>query len=142
MSTGILTIHGIATSARFSEVAEEADKVSIKLRQAVAVGDSEPLIWRQIDDILRSSLERSGFRQPDRLPTGEYLPPRKRGGAVVVAAGIMVWADEYEQRYNGIDLEGFRHRMSPELFKAFVRHIGSIPGHPDLDISAVTTIPE
>lgn len=52
---------------------------------------------------------------------------------VVVAPGIMVSPQEYEQRYQGIDLTSIRQRMPPDLFRDFVRYIGSIPGHPDTD---------
>src|SRR4030042_1018930 len=125
MSTGVPTLDPIATPLETSALAQEADKVSVDFGQGV--GDSGSFIWRQIDDVLRRSLERSGFRQPDVLPR-EDPPPRKHVNAVVVAPGIMVLADEYEKRYGGIDLEQFRQRMSSDLFKAFVRHIGSIPG--------------
>jgi hypothetical protein len=60
----------------------------------------------------------------------------------VVAPGILVRGDEFEERYGGIDLEGLRGRMTPALFKAFVRHIGSIPGRPDLDVDKISAIPE
>ncbi|MCJ7510611.1 MAG: hypothetical protein MUP14_06970 [Dehalococcoidia bacterium] len=59
-----------------------------------------------------------------------------------MAPGIMVRADEFEERYGGIDLQGLRSRMTPAIFKVFVRHIGSIPGRPDLDVDEISAIPE
>ena len=61
---------------------------------------------------------------------------------MVVAPGIVVGGEEYQQRYGGIDLEQYRQQMSPELFKAFVRHIGRIPGTPDLELGDIVTTPE
>lgn len=122
-----------------SALTQEANKVSVKLRQGVR--DSSSLVWQQIDDIMRTSLERSGFRQPDEFLQREYYSAPSRMGVVVVAPGIMMRADEHEQRYGGIDLEDFRCRMTPDMFKAFVRHIGSIPGRPGLDINEIATMP-
>lgn len=142
MSTGAPTVDHMTTSRGISDFAQGADKVSLRLRQRSAVRGGESPIWQQIDDLLRRSLGQSGFWQPDVVPEREYPPPRKRLDAVVVAPGILVWGDEYEQRYGGIDLEKFRQRMSPDLFKAFVRHVGSIPGYPDLDVNEITSIPD
>jgi len=59
-----------------------------------------------------------------------------------VAPGILVRAHEFEERYGGIDLGALRSRMTPAIFKAFVRHIGSVPGRPDLDVDEISAIPE
>lgn len=139
MSIGTPTVEQIV-AMESSAPAQEANQISVKLRPGVR--DTSSSVWRQIDDILSRSLERSGFRQPGEFAETRYSPPSKRMDAVVVAPGIIVWADEYEERYSGIELEGFRQQMSPGLFKAFVRHIGSIAGHPDLDISEITVIPD
>ena len=141
MSTGAPTLAQVAEE--YSGIAisvPESDQVSIEFRHGD--GDRESLIQQQIDEVLRRSLERSGFRQPKEPLEGTGAPSPKRVKAVVVAPGIMVWEDEYEKRYGGIDLERFRQQMPPDLFKAFVRHIGSIPGHPDLDVNELATIPE
>lgn len=61
---------------------------------------------------------------------------------IEVAPGVMVWDDEYEERFGWLDLEQYKQRMSPELFKVFVRHMGAIPGHPDLDVCKLCEIPE
>lgn len=96
-------------------------------------------VWQQINGILIESLERSGFHQPDEVIEDTKPPPATW---VTVAPGIIVRAAEYEERYAGIDLEGLRARMTPTLFEAFVRHIGSIPGRPDLDVDEMAAIPE
>jgi hypothetical protein len=82
-----------------------------------------------------------GFPQTEVIK--EFRPPaRARPSVIVVAPGIAVRSDEYEERYAGIDLEGLRGRMTPAMFKAFVRHLGSIPGRPDLDVDEIATTPE
>jgi len=98
--------------------------------------------WQQVNDGLRAGLERSGFRQTDQAT--EAAEPRRvvQASAVVVAPGIMVRPNEYEERYGGIDLEGLRDRMTPALFRAFVRHIGAVPGRPDLDVNEIARMPE
>ncbi len=98
--------------------------------------DTDSLAWRQIKDIF--SLRESGFPQPVQTVAESLELPVQ----IVVAPGIVVGGAEYQQRYDGIDLEQYRQQMSPELFKAFVRHIGCIPGMPDLDLSDIVTTPE
>ena len=99
--------------------------------------DTGSLAWRQIKDIFSLSRE-SGFPQPVQT----IAEPLESPAQIVVAPGIVVGGEEYQQRYGGIDLEQYRQQMSPELFKAFVRHIGCIPGMPDLDLSDIVTTPE
>jgi hypothetical protein len=139
MSIGTPTLEQMV-AIESSAHAQEANQISVRLRPGVR--DTGSSVWRQIDDILSRSLERSGFRQPDEFGEKKYSPPSKRMDAIVVAPGIIVWAEEYEERYGGIELEEFRQQMPPGLFKAFVRHIGSIAGHPALDISEITVIPD
>ncbi len=100
------------------------------------IEDTGSLAWRQIKDIF--SLRESGFPQPIQTAAGPLELPVQ----IVVAPGVVVGGEEYQQRYGGIDLERYRQQMSPELFKAFVRHIGCIPGMPDLDLSDIVTTPE
>jgi hypothetical protein len=99
-------------------------------------------LWQRFNDAIRGSLEQSGFRQPEVEVIEQREPLRRTWGAVVVAQGILVRADEFEERYGGIDLQGLKARMTPAIFKAFVRHIGSIPGRPDLDVDEISAIPE
>ena len=98
--------------------------------------------WQQFNDVIREGLERSGFRQPEESVEEREPLATTRLRAVLVAPGIMVRPDEFEERYGGIDLQGLKARMTPAIFKAFVRHIGSIPGRPDLDVDEISTIPE
>jgi len=121
-----------------SDVGQGAARASIGVRPESP--GRFPDLRQQFDDAIRGSLERSGFRQPEVVEQRE--PLRRTWGAVVVAPGILVRADEFEERYGGIDLQGLRSRMTPALFKAFVRHIGSIPGRPDLDVDEISAIPE
>lgn len=103
------------------------------------VEDRVELAWRQINEVLNTSLKRSGFPQPIVSPLQRSYRDIERLELVVVATGITVQAHEYRERYGSIDLEYYRKRMSPELFKAFVRHIGSIRGREDLDIGKFVT---
>ncbi len=61
---------------------------------------------------------------------------------VYVAPNYFVKKSEYQRRFGEIDLEYYRQRMSPELFTAFVRHMGVVPGSPGLDVVELTTLPD
>ena len=116
----------------------DVEEVPVKFQPVIR--DTSSLAWRQINEILSNSLSDVGFPQPVQtavrdLRTSLELP-------IVVAPGIVVGSEEYKQRYGSIDLAQYRQRMSPELFKAFVRHIGRIPGTPDLDLGDIVTTPE
>lgn len=104
--------------------------------------DLGSLAWRQINDLLCASLRDSGFPQPVGTSAPGLYAPLEISTTVVVAPGIVVDGDEYERRYGSVDLEQCKRQMSPELFKAFVRHIGCIPGTPDLDLGDIVTTPE
>ena len=112
----------------------------------VSVGVSQPSheipdAWQQFNNALRLGLASLGFPQTEVID--EFVRPiSARPATIVVAPGIAVRADEYEERYAGIDLQNLRGRMTPAMFKAFVRHLGSIPGRPDLDVDEIATIPE
>jgi hypothetical protein len=126
----------------------EPDEAGLAPRQKayVSVGVRQPTrefpdAWQQFNSALRLGLANLGFPQTEVID--EFMPPATACPAfVVVAPGIVVRADEYEERYAGIDLEGLRGRMTPAVFKAFVRHLGSIRGTPDLDVDEIATIPE
>lgn len=98
-------------------------------------------VWNKINEILRNSLRSSGFPQLSADSISQRYGEVERPSLVVVASGIAVEADEYEERYGGIDLEYFRAHMSPEMFKAYVRHIGSIKGSLELNISEFVDTP-
>ena len=106
------------------------------------IEDTGSLASRQINDILYSCLEESGFPQPVETAARGWPTHLEMHIPVVVAPGIVVGSDEYEQRYSGIDVEQYRQQMSPELFKAFVRYIGFIPGTPDLELGDIVSTPE
>ena len=52
---------------------------------------------------------------------------------IEVCPGYEVTEDEYQERYDGIDLEHYRKNMTPELFAAFVRGIGLVEAIGELD---------
>lgn len=88
-------------------------------------------VTRQFGVDLQRSLHHSGYKQPDIQANrdNESQPWR------IVAPGVIVRPRDYEARYGSINLEGFRHRMRPEVFRAFVRHIGLIEGVQGFDIN-------
>ncbi len=116
----------------------DVEEVPVKLLDMIR--DTSSLVWRQINDILSNSLSDAGFPQPVQTAVRDWRTPLEL--PIVVAPGIVVGSEEYKQRYGSIDLEQYRQQMSPELFKAFVRHIGRIPGTPDLDLGDIVTTPE
>lgn len=95
-------------------------------------------IWDQVNDLLSAPFKDS-IDSVGEADTFESPPEERR---VVVASGIVVGAEEYEIRYAQLDLEGLRSKLSPELFRAFVRHIGVVRGWEDLDVAFVAEIPE
>ena len=105
-------------------------------------GDIDSLVLRQINDILSNSLEKAGFLQPAGTTTEDLPTPIEFPTPVLVAPGIVVDHNEYKQRYGCIDLEQYKQQMSPELFKAFIRHIGCIPGTSNLDLKDIVNTPE
>jgi len=116
----------------------DVEEVPVKVQ--TVTNDTSSLAWRQINAILSSSLSDAGFPQPVQTAVRDWRTPLEL--PIVVAPGIVVGSEEYKQRYGSIDLEQYRQQMSPELFKAFVRHIGRIPGTPDLDLGDIVTTPE
>jgi len=125
MSIGTMTIRRLPKPS-------EVEEVPVEFRSEVEA--SETLIWDQINKLLRTSLHNSGFPQPSADPTQQRYEEMERPSLIVVASGIAVQAGEYEERFGSIDLKYYREHMSPEMFKAFVRHIGSISGRTDLNI--------
>jgi len=133
MSIGTMTIRRLPKPS-------EVEEVPVEFRSEVE--DSGTLVWQQINELLRTSLNSSGFPQPSADPIQQSYEEMERPSLVVVAPGIAVQADEYEERFGSINLEYYRERMSPEMFKAFVRHIGSIKGRTDLNIAEFVDAPE
>jgi len=131
---------GVSSEPYESDIGQQGARLSIDVRPQSPDRFSD--LWQRFNDAIRGSLEQSGFRQPEVEVIEQREPLRRTWGAVVVAPGILVRADEFEERYGGIDLQGLKARMTPAIFKAFVRHIGSIPGRPDLDVDEISAIPE
>lgn len=138
-----------ATGLAFAQVAatpipsvpnREAVEISVGLPSG-EVGDGNA-VWRQVNEILRASLEKRGVDKPGRADVLERHTREGRRGWRTVAPGIIVPADEYEERYAGVDLEWCRENMTPEVFRTFVRFVGSLRGQPELDIAEVTSMPE
>jgi hypothetical protein len=92
---------------------------------SVIVG-RQPTPWEQFDTGLRRTLQANGYEQPDE-PIEEVRPPLANPWHLV-APGVVVRESEFEARYGFLDLDTLRHRMRPEVFQAFVRHIGAIEG--------------
>ena len=133
MSIDVMTIRRVSK-------ASEAEEVAVEFRSEFA--DVGKLVWNKINELLRSSLKSSGFPQPSADSIRQRYGEMERPSLIVVATGIAVTAGEYEERYGSIDLEYYREHMSPELFKAFVRNIGSIRGRADLNVGDFVTATE
>jgi hypothetical protein len=130
---------GSMTAARLPKLRGVED-VHVEFRSDAEEIDTS--FWDQINELLRTSLHRSGFPQPSPEPIQERYEEVERPPLIVVAPGIALQATEYEERYGSIDLKYYREHMSPELFRAFVRRIGSIKGRPDLNIGEFVDSPE
>jgi hypothetical protein len=131
---------GTMTSRRLPKPSVVVEEVHVEFRSDIE--DSGTLVWGQVNELLRTSLDRSGFPQPSIDLIQQGYRETERPSLIVVAPGIAVEVDEYEERYGSIDLEYFRTHMSPEMFKAYVRHIGSIKGRPELNIGEFVDTPE
>ena len=67
------------------------------------------------------------FRQAKQLRCQELLRQQTQD-LVEVYPGYSVSSSEYERRFRGVELDHFRKVLLPELFKAYVRTMGSIEG--------------
>ena len=97
---------------------------------SVTVG-LEPTPWEQFGTGLRRTLQAIGYDQPNELIEEER--PLLGNAWRLVAPGIVVRESEFQARYGFLDLDTLRQRMRPELFQAFVRHIGAIEGRHGVD---------
>jgi len=129
------TITPIASTRGINqELAENKVTVEIKPDEEKAHVSA---IWEQVQEILNQSLINSGITK-QRVETTE--PEKEQtSGKILVAPGIPMGNKEYEERFGNIDLEYYRKQMPPELFKVFVRHAGSIPGKPKVDVVELTS---
>lgn len=140
MSADVMTVTRGASHVDVSGFAQKGDNpVSVEFGHEDI--DINPL-WQQVERILKTTLGQTHIQKPEVSIMSQGSMDQTYVKRVLVAPSISVRAEEYEQRYGGIDLEQLRQRMSPDLYKAFVRHIGSIPGDPGLDVSGITTISE
>ena len=122
---------------RISEEPRTAPSVSIRL-QPLRHDD----VWKQFSEAVQHGAATLGFEQPDTDVREHQPTPRLVVDTVIVAPGVIVSASEYQERYGGIDLEALRRRMAPAVYKAFVRYIGSVRGREDLDVDAISDIPD
>jgi hypothetical protein len=139
MSTATLVRDRIGVWSETHESRDLPPTPSIRVQPREAARSD---VWRQFRDALRHGAELAGFAQPDTLDTGHTPPPNEWSTPITVAPGIIVRALDYEERYAGIDLEGLRARMTPQVFHAFVRYIGSVPGRENLDVDLISDILE
>lgn len=98
-------------------------------------------VGEQFNEAVRYGAATLGFNQPKTTLT-QCQPAIQPISGVFIAPGIVVTAAEYQERYGGLDLESLRQRMTPAVYKAFVRYIGAIPGRKDLDVSIIIDIPD
>ena len=108
-------------------------EIPAPIPSTVAGRDPDSYMWEQIHRVVRTSLANPPSESSQRLEEEKYM---------VVAQGVRVSRDDYQRRFEGIDLELFRSRMSPERFQAFVRFMGIVPGDSQLNIPETTVIPE
>lgn len=142
MSTGSLTLDRITRRASLGSPSPSADSPIEVEVTASTEGDRDDGIWRQVNSIVRTSVERHGFPQTREVDRTGIRHCQSSGRWRAVAPGIIVPLEEYERRFGLIDLDEYRRRMAPELFAAFVRFVGSIPGRPDLDVVQITSTPD
>lgn len=94
------------------------------------------------------SLEASDTEEPDWLKavldteSVQEVESSQEEPWVYVAPHFYVRKSEYKRRFGEFDLDYYRQRMTPELFTAFVRHMGVVPGSPELDVVELTALPD
>lgn len=126
MSIDVMTIGRVSRMSKVEEVA-------VEFRPEFE--DIGTIVWDKINVALRNSLKSSGFPQPSADSIRQRYEEMERQTLFVVAPGIAVQAGEYEERFGSIDLKYYRAHMSPDMFRAFVRNIGSISGRKDINIT-------
>ncbi len=119
---------------------QASTEVPIEVNTAGASEDA--LLWQQVNTIVRTSVATHRAREESSPPGRIPVERGERRGWRTVAPGIVVSPEEYERRFGSFDLEGFRQAMPPELFLAFVRHLGAINGGDDTDVVRSTAVPD
>jgi hypothetical protein len=139
MATGAPTLERPTTTYVPALPGPKSDDADIDVLPLGASQDR--LMWHQVDSILRRSLGPALAR--DRLSSakkdgsGSVHKPELR----IIAPGIAISVEEYERRFSGIYLDELRSRMPAQIFEAFVRHLGAIPGNSNLDVVAISSVP-
>lgn len=77
----------------------------------------------------------TGLKQSDTSPASGSMveepkgrPSRQQQERIEVYPGYSVTSAEYQRRYAGVALDHFRKVLPPDLFKAYVRTMGSVEG--------------
>jgi hypothetical protein len=138
VSTGVPTLERV-TSTGFLPPSvivksQPIPVIEVGLKQS---SNQSPSIWRQVDELLRSL----GASDPKAQPTAAPTLSRSQSAQRLVAPGIAVSEQEYKARFGGLPLEDYRRVMSPEVFEAYIRFLGIIPGNPDIDIVDLASPP-
>lgn len=147
MSIGAQTLQEMANYSEAAYVASDAF-VEVPFNANIDVGDLGTRMWRQVEGIVRTTLGHSGVRQrgAETYQPNEVFgrTPFETGAThrIMVAPGIVMSSDEYQERFQDIDLEQVRKRMDPEIFRAFVRYMGLIPGDPRVNIAKISSVPD
>ncbi len=141
-----MSIGSLARRMSATDNEEPATRVDASDNEVAVSISLEP--WRrlrgieQFDTMVRRLARRSGFRD-DRAQVTEGAARKSAAPEwVVIAPGIAIRSEEYRERFEGIDLEGLRGRMSPGLFLAYVRHLGVVRGRGDLDTVEMSRVPD
>ena len=138
MSTGTMTRNRIGMTVEM----DAHRKPSERLEFGPAEEDTGTDIWPKFSQTVIESAEqwlKEGLQKGRTSREEETAVKPARG--ITVAPGIVVTPSEYAERYGSLDLDRLRNSMTPEVFKAFVRHIGAVTGREDLDVDLMSDIP-
>lgn len=97
------------------------------------VGSERNLWLDTLNASLRANLAQADHPQPNEIVEEQREPADDPWR--IVAPGLAVRASEYETRFAHLDLETLKNRLTPEVFRAFVRHAGAIRGPDDVDVT-------
>ena len=95
------------------------------MRLAFVMNKRKEEIW------LRKSLE---TRSQEPRSKKQSMEARVKNRTILIAPGILLSGEEYDERFGSLDLELYRKSMTPELFNMFIRHVGCIQGKRITDI--------
>ncbi len=140
MSTATMTRNRIGMTADIDDGRSPSRRLEFEPSGKDAGADD----WERFSQNVVKSAERwltqeSGGREAP-APRSED-PKTASSREITVAPGIVVSPGEFAERYGGLDLDRLRATMKPEIFNAFVRHIGAVTGREDLDVDLMSDIP-